>query len=246
MFTARSVISLVLLAGCASTSGAQPHDMSVVHHEAAASSHETEAGRHAAQYDAAARAARERCMTATAGTAPTDACWTSVTNPTTDHLREAERHRRMAVDHRAASQALRDAEARACAGLRDDDRDTSPFAHREDIAGVAPLTEPTTSGRVTSQRSVGAVVTFRALPGMTAEWLQRVIDCHVARGASLGHEVPEMPYCPLSLREVQARVTSTGNGFAVAIRADDPATVEEILRRARALTSPRAASGTSP
>jgi hypothetical protein len=83
MLTARSVISLALLAGRASTSGAQPHDMSVVHHEAEASSHEAEAGRHAAQYD---------------------------------------------------------------------DRDRSPFEHREDIAGVAPLTEPTTSP---SRRSYG-------------------------------------------------------------------------------------------
>lgn len=246
MFTARSVVSLALLAGCASTSGAQPHDMSVVHHEAEASSHEAEAAQHAALYDVSARAARERCLNTTAGTSPTNACWTSVANPTEEHLREAERHRRMAADHRAASQALRDAEARACAGLSEADRDMSPFAHREDIAGVSPLAVSVSSGRQTTQHTVGATVTFRATPGMTAEWFQRLIDCHLARAAALGHEIPEMPYCPLALREVEARVTSTGNGFAVSIRADDSATVEEILRRARALTSPTAASGASP
>lgn len=235
MFTARPVISLVLLAGCASTPGAQPHDMSVVHHEAEASSHEAEAGRHAAQYDASARAARERCMTATAGTAPTDACWTSVTNPTADHLREADRHRRMAADHRAASQELRGAEAHACAGLRDDDRDVSPFAHREDIASVSPLSVPVTSARMTSQHTVGAVVTFRALPGMTAEWLQRVINCHMARAAALGHDATGMAYCPLMVRGVSAQVASTGDGFAVAVRGADEDATREILRRSQEL-----------
>lgn len=227
---------LLLLSGCASTPGAQPHDMSAVHHETEASAHEAEAGRHAAQYDAAAR---ERCMNATAGTLPTGACWTSVTRPTADHLAEAERHRRMAADHRAASRALRDAEARACAGLSEADRDASPFAHREDVAGVAPLTEPVTSGRLTSQRTVGAVVTFRAVPGMTAEWLQRLVDCHLARAAALGHDVPGMAYCPLMPRGAAARVTSTGDGFAVAIRGEDEDAAREILRRAGQLTAPR-------
>jgi hypothetical protein len=153
----------------------------------------------------------------------------------------------MAADHRAASQALRDDEARACAGLREADRDMSPFAHRDDIARVEPLTEPAPVGRGANiQRTVGAVVTFRAVPGMTAEWLQRLADCHIARAASLGYNMPEMSYCPLMLREVEARVTSTGNGFTVAIRASDPDTVAEIQRRAQALVSAPAPRAPSP
>ena len=65
-----------------------------------------------------------------------DTCWTSVSNPTAEHLREAEEHRRHAADHRASSVALRDAEARACVGITPDDRDMSPFEHVEDIATV--------------------------------------------------------------------------------------------------------------
>jgi hypothetical protein len=92
---------------------------------------------------------------------------------------------------------------------------------------------------------VGTVVTFRAVPGMTAEWLQRVVNCHLARNASLGHAVPEMPECPRVPRGAQARVRSTGDGFAVEIRSDDEAAAREILARARRLR-PDAVAGAPP
>ncbi len=82
---------------------------------------------------------------------------------------------------------------------------------------------------------------------MTTEWVQRVVDCHVARNASLGHIVPEMPNCPLVVKGAQARVTSTGNGFAVEIRSSDPAGAQEILARAQRLVlSGVAGNGTAP
>jgi hypothetical protein len=78
-------------------------------------------------------------------------------------------------------------------------------------------------------------VIFRALPGMTAEWLQRLVDCHLARNAALGHDAPEMPFCPLVPKGVAATVTSTGSGFADAVRAGDTDVANDVLRRARAL-----------
>jgi hypothetical protein len=47
--------------------------------------------------------------------------------------------------------------------------------------------------------------------------------------------LPEMPDCPLVPNGVSARVSSTGNGFAVAIRSDDTKTAHEILTRAERL-----------
>jgi hypothetical protein len=111
----------------------------------------------------------------------------------------------------------------------------SPFMHREDIASVQELITKTTTGKSTSSRQTGAVVVIRAVPGLTAQWLQRVVDCHVARNAALGHNVPEMPYCPLVPNGAAATVTPTDTGFAVAIRSDDPAVAHEILRRAQSL-----------
>jgi hypothetical protein len=42
------------------------------------------------------------------------------------------------IEHRAAPEALREAEARACAGVAPVERNASPFYHREDILRVEP------------------------------------------------------------------------------------------------------------
>jgi hypothetical protein len=224
-----SVLVIALAACGSSTPGARPHDMSAAEHERAATEHAQAAEAHAGHDEPNARARATGCSP-TLSRPPI--CWTSIENPTAEDQRSAEEHRRLAAEHRAASAALRDAEARACNGIADEDRDISPFDRVEDIAGVETLNEGVGS-KVRTQLTVGAVITFRARPGMTAEWLQRVVDCHVARNAALGHVVPEMPNCPLVPKGVQARVTSTGNGFAVAIRSDDPTVAQEILARAR-------------
>jgi hypothetical protein len=73
---------------------------------------------------------------------------------------------------------------------------------------------------------------------MTAQWLQRLVDCHLARNAALGPDVPEMPYCPLVPKGVTATVTPTAAGFSVAVHADESDTASEVLRRARTLAVP--------
>lgn len=114
----------------------------------------------------------------------------------------------------------------------------SPFERGADIASVAPLVVRTVTAREETDRTpVGVTVTFRPVPGLTAEWLQRVVKCHLARNAALGHSMPEMPRCPLVPNGVSATVSSTGDGFAVAIQADDPAALDELQRRAQALSA---------
>jgi hypothetical protein len=228
------VLFVVALAACAAprTPGAQPHEMSAAQHEAAAKQLEQGAALHQAQYNPEAAVTTKRCNPRSA------TCWTSTTNPTAEHLEEAKKLRQMAADHRAGSQALRDAESQACAGLSDEDRDIGPFTHREDIASVEPLTESANTGYEPATRIAGAVVTFRAVPGMTAQWLQRLANCHLARNAALGHDVPEMPYCPLVPKGVTATVAPTSTGFAVTVRSDDQAAADEVLRRAQTLVSP--------
>lgn len=243
----RLICSLVAIgataAACSTTTpGARPHDMSAAEHERHAQAHQQSADTHAAKHDPEARVEAEHCSPGTGRTGADAICWTSVRNPTAEHLRMAEQHRKHAADHRAASAALRDAEARACSGIDLDDRDISPFEHREDIVGVEPLTERSGKAPAVRAHDAGATVTFRAVPGMTAEWLQRVVDCHLARNSALGHSVPNMPDCPLVPKGAQATVRSTGNGFAVAIRADDPDAAREILARAQRLAPAAGAS----
>jgi hypothetical protein len=207
--------------------------MSKAQHEQAATAHEQMADPHAQAYNPAASVETQKCGD------PRRPCWTGLSNPTEQHKTDAEKHRKMAADHRAAAQTLRDAEARACAGVPDLDRDMSPFDHREDVSGVTPYSVPVSSGpgsKAGATKMQGAVVTFRAVPGMTAEWLQRVVDCHVARNASMGFNMPEMATCPLAVKGAKGKVASTGNGFAVTVESDDSNSAQEILRRAQALT----------
>jgi hypothetical protein len=225
--------------GCAADPGTQPHDMSAAQHEAMAKHEESAATGHAGQHDPSATQAKEVCS-GRAG------CWTSTSNPTAQHAEDAQHHRELAARHRAAAAALIEAEKTACAGISDDDRDMSPFYHREDIQSVSVLTETVKLGKSSTQKEVGATVVFRAVPGMTAEWLQRVTDCHLARAAAVGHDMPEMSYCPLIPKGAKAKVTSVGNGFAVNVSADDAATVAEIKKRAQALAPSSAPIATAP
>jgi hypothetical protein len=84
-----------------------------------------------------------------------------------------------------------------------------------------------------SPTRVGAVINFRPVPGLTRERLQRIIDCHLARNASLGHPA-EIP-CPLALKGVKAVVKDTRAGLAVEITSRDAAVAGEIWSRSQKL-----------
>lgn len=223
---------LTALMACA-TPGARPHDMSAREHDAEAERHQAMAEQHEGQYDP--QASRQASCASSIDTSY-DICWANTINPTQRHRDEAERHMKHAADHRAASAALREAEAKSCAGIAPGDRDISPFVHVEDIIEVAPLMERGELGG--GDRLVGATVKFRPVEGMTVERLQRIVDCHLARNAALGNALPTMPDCPLVPKGAEARVSTSRRDFVVAIRAFDPAAASEILARAQRLTAP--------
>lgn len=238
MKTLLFALSSLAVAAC-SAPGTRPHEMSATQHEREAKAHSQEARAHAGRYDPKATEDTQRCrpptLPVTTGNAGESICWTAVRNPTAEHERMAAEHRKIASEHRAASEALRQAEVRACAGISPDDRDISPFERLEDIGGVQAITDRIGTPRVATEVLVGARITFRAVPGLTAEWLQRTIDCHLARNATLGHVAPQMPNCPLVPRGVRATVSSAGDGFAVAVEASDRETAREVLTRAERL-----------
>lgn len=236
---ARSLALLLgVLTGCAGRStGTAPHDMSAEEHDAQARLEESAAARHEQAYDPSATVAERRCGGGKSGLI----CWTSEDNPTEAHLREAERLLALAEAHRAASSELRSAEAAACSGLSATDRDVSPFDHAEDILDVEPLVLQQ-GLRKPAERTLGAVVTFRPVPGLTVDTLQRVVDCHLARSAAAGHLMPEMPNSPLVPKGAEARVTETDAGVAVEITSDDPDAAREIRARAERLVRERPGS----
>ncbi len=213
---ALAAMGISAVAGCA-TPGTRPHDMSVAGHEEAE-----------AEAEAAARAARLQPPGSTGAACQEVPCWSDRDRPTD----ASRRLLAVAAKHRAAAQALREAEAQACAGISERDRGISPFFHREDVAVVAPLEEK--QGRY-GHRLAGATIEFRAVRGLTAEWLQRSADCHLARSAALGFDQSEMGFCPLALKGVAARVRSGREWLLVEVTSQDPATAREVWRRAQAL-----------
>lgn len=225
-------LAALSLTGCAST---PPTPVST---EAAADQHEQladmnaqAAAKQAAKYDPAARQTQYKCTGRGGGRADIDIemCWTSEVNPTADHLKKAQRLHALAEEQRATSEKLRQAEQSACTGVSELDRTMSPFSHPEDVAAVTPL-------KSAAARPEGALISFRAIDGMTAPRLEKLVNCQLARNACLEHESQEMAYCPLVLRNVKATVTPTNDGlFSVSIRSDDPSIAQEVLRRSEAL-----------
>jgi hypothetical protein len=237
------ILSGALLGACA-TSGTAPHNMTAGQHEAAAKADDKLAAQEQAQANhpqgspvkprTDSPAAVAECAGYTSG------CyvgWDSSKNTTDKSRKEAEEHRKLAEKHRAASLALREAEQRFCFGISATDRDSSPFYHREDIMSVRILNErpEVYEQELGTLVPNGASIAFRAVPGMTAEWLQRTVDCHLARNAVVGDPDHSMSFCPLAAPHAAAIVRSTGKGFDVEIRSSNLESIKEIIRRAQAL-----------
>ena len=80
----------------------------------------------------------------------------------------------------------------------------------------------------------GARVLVAAEPGMTAEWLERLAECHIAQNAARGYPQSAAP-SPLDVKGAAVQVSSVGDGFALDVTSYDWKAGREILRRARTL-----------
>ena len=138
------------------------------------------------------------------------------------------------LKHKAAAQALRDEEARACAGMSEPERELGPFFGRAEVEGVEELYDYVgRGGRVFR----GAAISVRPTATLTAEWLQRNIECHIARTAAHGYDAKEMSKCPFGVEGVYVSVRSGGDKFIVDVKSREVAKAHEVWRRARALGS---------
>ena len=234
-----AVIGPLVALSCAGPAASQhAHDrpLSVAEHEAEAQRHERVAADHERSYEPRADLGSERMCANGVVPGPSSGgeemrvmrpCWTHETNPTALHLREADINRREADKHRGEAAALLGAEKRSCAGLGAAEIDHSPFYHREDIVRVEPLLE--------GRQIRGARVLFRAVPGLSARWLERASRCHLARAAVMGYSDTFMPYCPLALREVEVAIEDTDEGLWIVVRSSRPASAAAIWGRVQAL-----------
>jgi hypothetical protein len=122
----------------------------------------------------------------------------------------------------------------ACVGVPEIDsggaRLTDPQFVRavQEIKPAAPVSEAET----VVPRG-GARILLRAQPGMTAEWLQRIAECHMAKVAAANPAT--LTGSPLDVKGALVSVQSSGDGFAVDITSPDVRVAREILTRARAM-----------
>ncbi len=114
---------------------------------------------------------------------------------------------------------------RECPDVEPEDRDQSPFDHIEDILWVSALksARPGFPAHVPHTQVVGAAIAFKSVEGLSAQRLQRIVDCHLERSDLLP-------------RGVQARVVTDGGQLVVELLADLPSTARALLARARLLT----------
>jgi hypothetical protein len=229
----------IALGACTINEDVRPTDMSAAGHERVARADDTAALEQERLYNPNADADRQHCAPPIRNIDDVASlpCWTRTTNSTEYHLREAARFRSAARAHRTAAKTLRDAETIACSGIADEDKDISPFAHREDILSTLITTE--------GERVTGVSILVRGVPGMTGDYLARLVDCHLARNAAMGFAMREMAFDPLNVKGAKASIEAFGGDFRVTLKADDEAAAREIAARAtRLIGRPDASSPT--
>jgi hypothetical protein len=125
----------------------------------------------------------------------------------------------------------------------DDEKNLAPVLSGDAVQGVQPLyttIEGAKSGVGSELR--GVTVTIRPLPGMTAEWLDRELECHSARATlGHGHAAPDDPFfLPTSFVNIEVR--SATDGFDAEVVGYSPAEAAAILARANAFAKGKVAA----
>lgn len=219
--------TMLILSGCASA-GLRPHDMSAAEHERAALREDEKAEDAEARFNPS--------MSSPEGTGCSAFCFDTWSNPSSIHGEEAWQHRQLAARHRSASAALREAEAKECIGIPERDRDLSPFFHTADIKQVQ---------HVDMQPAAAVyIISFAPVSGLETADMQRLLSCHLARNAVLGHEVEGMDYCPLVPRGVRARAEPGAPGIRVRLEVEGEASVEHVKERMGRLEASLRGDGT--
>lgn len=133
---------------------------------------------------------------------------------------------------KTAADPARVMETNRCADV-ESDRNLDAVLSGRAVDEVRPLYGNLTDPRASQEAQLrGATVVVRALPGMTAEWLDRQLKCHSAE-ETLGHNGPArqdpffLPDMPVTIA-----VRPLGGAFGVDISAFPPKAADRILNRA--------------
>jgi hypothetical protein len=123
--------------------------------------------------------------------------------------------------------------SQVCALIPEAERNACPLQHTA-VLGTRELKAPIDAkGYVFAP--AGAVVYMVAAPGLTQEWLGHLVECYRAKVALAGNALQARESCPLAELESNYSVSSTGDGFAVAIRSPRQDAAERIIEASEGL-----------
>jgi hypothetical protein len=121
-----------------------------------------------------------------------------------------------------------------CALIPEAQRNVCPV-QQTSVRGVRELKAPIDAkGYVFAP--AGAVVYVVAAPGLTQEWLGHLVECYQAKTAMAGNALQARNSCPLAEPGSSYSVASTGDGFAVSIRASDHDAAKRIIEVSEGLS----------
>lgn len=136
-----------------------------------------------------------------------------------------------ASEHVRAARQLRDQERFACMDVPTADRDAGPFANRNRIERVQVLRDRTWAKGM--MQPIGVSVYLRAEPGLTEQWLSRVLECHLTHMAVVGRAAYDRS--PLSQDGTNVAFSSTATGFRVTITSTDIDTARSVIAKGESL-----------
>jgi len=125
------------------------------------------------------------------------------------------------------------AQANACSGVSLDDAVRAQVYAPGSAFAARPIRETVFLARALQPvRTMGATVHVHAQPGMTRQYLERALQCHVRSGQAVN---PADPFVLQdgAIRDVDVR--SAGGAFALRIVGDSPAAGRAIFERAESL-----------
>jgi hypothetical protein len=123
-----------------------------------------------------------------------------------------------------------------CAGIPEGEAETLRFLAPSTVMGVSPFMGEHRYIKFSEPELRGADIYLRSTPGMTRQWLSRIVQCHAALRGTQGPRDEDDPFV-LGLSDVS--VLETDIGFVIRLAGRDRHEGAEILRRAQVYLSRR-------
>jgi hypothetical protein len=142
--------------------------------------------------------------------------------------------------------ATPDEVASLCAGIPDSERDHPSALQPPELEAVRSAMGERRLIKLTVPELRGAELLVRPNPGVSKQWLTRVVRCHVAYHDIAGPRLQESSPDPLVVDGSEITVDDTDTSFVIRIKGANKAEGQEILARAQRLVSstPSASSAT--